>query len=210
MRAAVSSLTANGRTRETGEAPVTDLATGEGSGTATREQRLFFAIWPRVHEREPMLHVQKALRISGRPVPPDNLHMTLAFIGRAERDYATCLREAAAMVQSPAFTLTLDSIGYFRKPRIAWAGPSQLPESLASLHARLLQALAACGYTPGEALFRPHVTLFRKASHPVTDVCSPVSWCVDSFALVESQLTASGARYVIVERYALTTNGAGE
>ena len=93
--------------------------------------RLFFALWPDPAVREQLAKQQQ--HISGRRVPADNLHLTLAFLGVQPRSLLPSLEAALDTLALPALQLTIDRLGYFSKPRIAWAGPSTPPAALMSM-----------------------------------------------------------------------------
>lgn len=171
-----------------------------------RAQRLFFALWPSDKVVQQLRSLQHALSVRGRRVSPDNFHITLAFIGNADLDYARCLRQAAAKVRAAPFTLQLDRLGYFKKPRIAWIGPSHSPEVFAALHSSLVDALTVCGFVAEARPFHPHVTLLRNAECQPVEPCVPLAWPVSDFVLVESKPTAAGVHYSVIQRYALSRN----
>lgn len=166
-------------------------------------RRLFFALWPNAASRRELVSRQEALGLAGRKTAAANLHITLAFIGNADLAYCDCLRQAAATVTAEPFELTLNQLGYFSKPRVVWVGPSQVPVGLEILRAKLLSAIAGCGYTSRDDAFTPHVTLARKAPPVAPQSFSPITWKVDEFALVESCSTAGGVRYESLESYRL-------
>ncbi len=169
-----------------------------------RRKRLFFALWPDGETRARMARLARRLpRRRGRPVPPENLHVTLAFIGPVDAQTARCLEAAAARVPVAPFDLTLDTIGGFRKARVVWLGASRVPAALLRLVAALNEALGDCGHTPDPRPFTPHVTLFRDAepTGEQGDIARPVVWPVRDFALVESVTAPKGAVYRVLKRF---------
>lgn len=99
-------------------------------------------------------------------VRPDNLHVTLRFLGEVEPGTLEQVREAMAVAAASAarFTVVLGGLGGFppgRAPRVVWAGVVVGREGLGALHAALESALVARGI-PGESrAFHSHVTLAR-------------------------------------------------
>lgn len=95
---------------------------------------------------------------------PDNIHLTLRFLGDVPRAATRAVEgamDAAAGAGAP-FTLRLGGLGTFggRRPRVLQLG-ADAPE-LRRLAERLDAALAAeAGFGPREGPFRPHVTLAR-------------------------------------------------
>jgi 2'-5' RNA ligase len=152
-------------------------------------------------------------RRRGRPVPPENLHVTLAFIGPVDEETACCLREAAARVPVVPFDLVLDTVGGFRRARVVWLGVSRVPEALRRLVTGLNEALAVCGYEPDPRPYTPHVTLFRHAE-PGGDegrqLPRPIVWPIREFVLVESATTPRGAVYRVLQRFPAAVDGGAE
>ena len=102
-----------------------------------------------------------------RWVRPENLHITLKFIGDAPPEKLDGLRGALAAVRSkePA-SLSFRGLGFFpneRHPRVFWAGLEASP-NLRTLAADADRALAAQGIPPEERAFEPHLTLARLTS----------------------------------------------
>ncbi len=99
---------------------------------------------------------------------PENLHMTLRFIGEVPEDQAMDIDAALAEVRAPAFALTLDGVGVFgsgRRARILWAGVER-GAALAHLQAKVESALVRCGLPAEERKFSPHITLARLKDAP--------------------------------------------
>lgn len=99
-------------------------------------------------------------------VPPDNLHLTLRFLGEIGPVALERVREAvtAAAATFPPFTVSLGGLGGFpvgRAPRVLWASVVAGGEKIEALFGELEAALVARGI-PGESrAFHPHVTLAR-------------------------------------------------
>lgn len=168
-------------------------------------QRLFFALWPDDAVRHQLAdlaheHGQR----NGRPLPAENLHLTLAFIGAASAARRACLEQVAATVQGEAFSLSLDRLGYWPRPKVLWAGVSETPAALATLVQRLEQALTACDYRPESRPYQAHVTLARKARQPPAQTQIPaITWPVRAFYLAESVTAQAGAQYRVLTRWSL-------
>lgn len=177
-----------------------------GSGTpAESRQRLFFALWPTGEARQALAAVaQRHVRRNGRAVVPENLHITLAFVGGVTADQRVCMEAAAADVTAQAFTVTLDRLGFWQRPKILWAGASVMPPELLRLVAALNAALIPCGHQPETRPFQVHVTLARKAHRPpeVREI-PPIAWPVDAFCLVESVAVEHGSEYRVIGRWPL-------
>lgn len=102
-------------------------------------------------------------------VPPENIHLTLAFLGDVfESDVpglAAGLDGVAAGV--PVFTMTVQGLGTFgppRAPRVVWAGVAAPPRALFDLHRGVEAFLRGAGRRVEERPFAPHLTIGRVRS----------------------------------------------
>jgi 2'-5' RNA ligase len=166
--------------------------------------RVFFAVWPDAAAAEAMAAAGRDARKTsgGRPMRPETLHLTLAFLGEqpAER-LAEAMAVAATRAAAP-FTLTLDRLGYWQHNRILWAGGDCPP--LAALADGLGAALRAAGFRLDARPFAIHATLLRDARCPAPPaLAAPIAWPVSEFVLVESRLSAAGADYRVIGRWPL-------
>lgn len=167
-----------------------------------RPRRLFLAIWPDAPEREWLTHIVHAIA-GGRKTPPENLHLTLVFLGATTADRLACYRQALQDLDVPALTLTLDRLDYWSRSRILWLGASQTPPELPALAQELNRRLAACGFTPERRPFQTHITLARDypGPTPILQLPEPLRWRIDHMALVESLPAERSSRYVVLERW---------
>ena len=152
--------------------------------------RLFFAIWPDAAARERLaaLAVEVAAVAQGKPVPAENLHLTLAFLGEVAPERAEALPAIAAALGAPAFTLRFDRVGSFPRARVAWAGCANPPPGLVHLQAGLSKGLAKGGFALEDRPFAPHLTLARKAKVALPPArIEPLHWKVGELALVASR-----------------------
>lgn len=167
-------------------------------------QRLFFALLPDEAVRKQLRRLQKDLsQAGGRPVPEENLHLTLLFLGNVETDKIDAVRDIAAGVAGCRFDLSLDTFGSFRQnnARVLWLGPSELPPELGALHQALCRQVENIGLPVRKETYRPHVTLVRKADLrqglPENPARS-IPWTARRCALIASKLLPSGSRYEIL------------
>jgi 2'-5' RNA ligase len=155
--------------------------------------KLFFALWPDEETRQALARLQQP--VDGRLIPPEKLHLTMAFLGQQPADALPVLQSILRDVAVPPLTLEIDCYGYFKRPHIAWAGMRAPPAKLLAVQAELMKRLEAAGFsaaTHGE--FKPHVTLAREAQEaPAEFTAAPVLWRVEGLALVESM---PGGAYV--------------
>lgn len=139
-----------------------------------------------------------------RWLPPDQLHLTLRFIGETEDAAIATIRSGLAVITSPAFPLSLQGVGCFpspRRPRVLWVGLNG-GEPLTRLQHEVETAVGNAGIPPEERPFSPHITLARLREHRETDVAPFLArnasfasgpFTVDALHLYSSILTARGA-----------------
>ncbi|MFZ1574594.1 MAG: RNA 2',3'-cyclic phosphodiesterase [Chromatiaceae bacterium] len=167
-------------------------------------ERLFLALWPGVAQRLALARVQGALPPrAGRPTHPEDIHLTLVFLGPASSEQRQCAEAAAGRVRGQPFELTLDRVGSFPRARVLWCGADTAPPPLAGLVLALRAALAGCGFALDERPYRPHATLARKApALEARTLNPPIRWPVDSFVLARGQ-EGPPPRYRILRRWSL-------
>ncbi len=153
--------------------------------------RLFVAVELTGEVREYCRSLQKRLPRGIRPVPPENLHITLAFLG--EQD-PKATRERLRAVRFTPFTVTLDSIGMLPQPRprivcLTGTPAPPLTELVRTIHKVLGQRTTRP--------FRLHLTLGRMKG-PVGITIpkpAPIRLPVRAFSLFNSGLTRGGPAY---------------
>ena len=162
--------------------------------------RLFFALWPDDAVRAELARWSRELHAlcGGRTTRPENLHVTLAFLGGVEEARVAEVERAAGEVAPKTVSLVLDQPGYWKQNRIAWAGASVVPPELEALVSELRGALAKSRIRFDAKSFVSHVTLLRDAREPKgIPALDPILWKVDGFALVQSVTLPRGSRYEV-------------
>jgi 2'-5' RNA ligase len=170
------------------------------------DPRLFFALWPEVEVREALLQqLSNSLQVKGRPHHPDDLHMTLVFLGQLQGRKLECIEQAADAVSGQWFELTIDHTGYWPRPKIVWIAPESTPEPLTQLVDGLKRQLMACGFEPEQRVYKPHVTLYRKAQRiSPWKLEKTIQWPVKEFVLASSNNPGlNNSRYKILQRWSL-------
>ncbi|MFN2309995.1 MAG: RNA 2',3'-cyclic phosphodiesterase [Gammaproteobacteria bacterium] len=177
---------------------------------AADTRRLFFALWPDAAARRALAGLLDGeAPQTGRRVPEDNLHLTLAFVGNVTTAQRTCMEAAAATVEAAPFTVSLERLGYWPRPRVVWAGATATPAALTELVARLNARLSGCGYEPERRPYQAHVTLSRKAqAAPRRRAIAPIVWPAEDFCLVESASGDAGSIYRVLARWPLRSAAA--
>lgn len=172
-------------------------------------RRLFFALWPEGTLRSALAEATlEAVRASGgQPVPEDNLHLTLLFLGGVAERRVAEVADAAHRVRmwhrGMSLEMPLDHLEHWARPRVLCALPGQPPSAAGLLAQALQDQLAAAGFSPDIKPFRPHVTVARKVTRAGSLRMRPVDWRFNAFALIESRTLESGSVYSVVENYPL-------
>lgn len=125
--------------------------------------RLFIAIQLSGKMKEALLDMQGQLRrlgVRGNYTPPENLHLTLAFIG--EYPGPDSIADVLETIDFRPFELRLKGLGSF--PQLWWAGLED-SEALSALVRQLRRSLALNGIPFDKKKFLPHITLVRKPEH---------------------------------------------
>jgi len=95
-----------------------------------------------------------------RLIPPEQMHVTLHFIGDAElQPILDSLRE----IEYQAFTVSIEHLGHFKTGgggAIIWAGIQRSPE-VSGLHAVVSKKLTELGIKTETKPYKPHITLAR-------------------------------------------------
>jgi len=155
-------------------------------------------------------------RLAGvRLVLPEQLHLTLRFIGEVEEQTMLAIKDSLAAAKSPPLTLSLSGAGYFPRgthPRVLWIGltPDRL---LLQLQAEVERAVQAAGI-PGDARpFTPHITIARTKEggrlETIEFARRHASFCsspfrTDSFHLYRSIFCNQKVSHSIISAYQLS------
>jgi RNA 2',3'-cyclic 3'-phosphodiesterase len=172
-------------------------------------KRLFLALWPDQATRSRLAAVQAKLARHPRlqyakPVSAQNFHLTLHFLGEVADDNTEHLGACIADVCAEPFTLNIDRWGYFPKAGVCWIGATNTPAALTSLIGRTAECVTGIIDDYRLPRFTPHITLFRKARHPLNiEQLDPVDWNIDHFVLVSSLTRPQGVEYVCLRDWRL-------
>lgn len=148
-----------------------------------------------------------------RWVKPDNIHLTLKFLGEVPTGDLPAIEHALAQAvsQPPDLSLSLAGVGSFedrRAPRVILAGLGGETGKLNSLVEQIETWLSAAGWPREKRSFHPHLTLgrlpdgmdgaTRRAVAGLTASFQPEAvpaWTVASVYLIRSRLGPGGAGY---------------
>lgn len=164
--------------------------------------RLFFALWPDELTRLELRRLSQAIEAKGfRPVQPQNVHVTLVFLGRVETTSELLIKNGVTGISAKPFVLTFDQLSYWSKPRILCLTCSQTPDEVELLVTALNREVAGCGLQTENRPYRPHITLARHAHYLPDMSFEPIVWRAGSFCLVESCSEPGGVNYKVRQEW---------
>jgi len=162
---------------------------------------------------ERLREVQTGLKREGldiKWVRPENIHLTLKFLGDIQNSDVDAVGNALESAAGPFAPLTLSAAGLgafpsVKRPRVLWAGVRGDLETLSRLHARLEEGLSRLGIEKENKTFKGHLTLGRlKNKVPPDAMIDAVSkygdmasrgFVADTLHLIKSELKPSGPVY---------------
>jgi 2'-5' RNA ligase len=146
---------------------------------------------------------------------PDQMHLTLAFLGEVPQTFV----DAVTQILGPVVTrfrrvdARLSGLGAFpnaKRARIVWAGIGQGRDEVCALQAGVVAALKTVGFQPEPRPFSPHLTI-GWVKIPA-DVGSAVqarfesdSFTVGRVVLFRSVLQPAGPVYSVLAEFPLST-----
>ena len=151
-------------------------------------------------------------------VRPENLHVTLKFIGHTDPVKLDSVRVALSKVRSPQEVhLHFRNIGFFpssKRPRVIWGG-MESSENLPSLAQAVDQQIATVGFPAEDRAFTPHLTLARLDPPGIAPELRAVvekhatrnfgELHTSEFHLIESKLKPSGAEYTTLQSFSFVS-----
>jgi RNA 2',3'-cyclic 3'-phosphodiesterase len=149
-----------------------------------------------------------------RWVRPENLHVTLKFIGYIEPAKSDAIRAALSAVHcSQPVDLIFRGLGFFpneNRPRVLWAGMEASP-NLVALAGAVDRAVASQGIPLETRPFTPHLTLARFDPPGISKELRTAALAgmdrefgllrTGEFHLIESKLKPSGAEYTTLQTF---------
>jgi 2'-5' RNA ligase len=147
-----------------------------------------------------------------RPVSPDAIHVTLAFLGNRPDSDVTTISDVLSGAAGAAPRLMLDGALLLppRRARVLCASISDPDGTLTALQARVSAGLVDAGvFEPESRPFRAHATVARlrpRARPPRSLTVAPerLSFSGGPLTLFESRTHSDGARYEPLVRVTLT------
>ncbi len=142
-----------------------------------------------------------------RLLPKENLHITLIFIGEADKNKAKKVEQALSKVKFSPFTVSLSGAGAYpntRFPRAIWIGGES--KGAHELAAKVENALKGICQKKGK--FSVHLTVARspKSAGDIEGFLKNTGevgeFEVFSFLLMKSTLLPTGASYQVLREFA--------
>lgn len=152
---------------------------------------------------------------NARPVPAEQLHLTLKFIGEVDGSTFLDIQEILGEIIHPKFSLCLKGVGTFPPrgtPRILWAGVEPVKNTIA-LRNSIERELSTINVPREKKKYTPHLTLARLKNSPTPALQNFLAgnaflktpyFPVDTYSLYSSQLSPKGAIHTLESSYSLT------
>lgn len=165
----------------------------------------------------------ESARKAVRWVLPDNIHLTLKFLGEVSEANMQALARLlkVEVLRYQPFSIQISGVGTFpniRRPRVIWAG-SEAPPALAALQHSIEVETRALGYPTEERDFSPHLTLGRVSQNASPAEIAAISQAiagmkigpigtvfVNQIQLIRSDLHPGGAVYTPLINFPLKTS----
>jgi 2'-5' RNA ligase len=168
--------------------------------------RLFFALWPDDQTRLKLVRLSQSIVTQGfRPVHPQNLHITLVFLGQVDAASDLLIKHSVSAISAEPFDLTFDQLSYWSKPKVLCLTCSHTPDEGQTLVAELNREAANCGLQTETRPYQPHITLARHAQYLPNLSIEPMVWRAESFCLVESFSEPGGVNYQVRQQWPFTS-----
>lgn len=122
-----------------------------------------------------------------KPVPAENFHITLSFLGHVATEKVEQLHLALADIDAQQFTTKTTTLGTFKKAQVLYLGV-ELIEELSSLADQCFQINRLLGLPNHHDKYRPHITLTRKHKDiiPIEAIPPAIELTFEQFHLYES------------------------
>ncbi|MDP3142993.1 MAG: RNA 2',3'-cyclic phosphodiesterase [Candidatus Omnitrophota bacterium] len=184
--------------------------------------RTFIAIELNPQIKQELAKIQSELKKSGADakwVKPENIHLTLKFLGATAVDKIETINQALQDVAKnhSSFEMAIAQLGAFPRiesPRIIWLDINQGKEILKNLAREIEEKISVLGFPKENRPFQTHITLARiKSSLNRIDLAKklkettplPLSQRIDKITFLKSTLTPQGPNYEIIKEIDLKT-----
>jgi len=148
-----------------------------------------------------------------RWTPPENLHLTVRFLGHLDLAIARGIADRLAERDMRSFELRLGEVGWFKRGRMArvvWLGLASGQEQIAALAEKVEAECVGAGLEPESRRYHAHLTLARARARdgallpalpPPPDL---EGWRADELVLYRSRPGRGGSVYEPLGRIRLS------
>ncbi|MCK5287205.1 MAG: RNA 2',3'-cyclic phosphodiesterase [Thermodesulfovibrionia bacterium] len=186
--------------------------------------RCFIAIEISEVIKSELLEIEEELKKHGADVrwlKPDNIHLTLKFLGNIKEEIAGKISGIIEAICShyDSFDLTVKGLGIFpnrKSPRVLWVG-IEGNNILSTLQKEVDEGMSSIGLENEKSEFTAHLTLGRirssRGKEALLDAINQRkndnfgSITVKSLSLIKSDLSPTGATYTKISEVSLGTSG---
>lgn len=178
--------------------------------------RTFIAIKLPIQVQSSLSLLQNQLKNSKAPVrwvKPENIHLTLKFLGEVTEEKIEMIMQIMKDITSDkaAFHVHIGTLGAFPKinrPRVLWVGIDKGNQEIKEIAEQLENKIVALGIPKEEKPFSSHITLGRLKSslncqgliQKLSELkCADLQFLVSKITLYKSTLTPQGPIYEIVD-----------
>jgi len=148
--------------------------------------------------------------LQARWVAPENLHVTVWFVGEVTDDRAAAIHAALAPpLATVTFGLSLAGGGAFPPsgpPRVFWLGLDEGRDAVLRVYSEIARRMTTLGFETERRAYSPHVTIARVKGAPrgggravrdalAATVSTPAACRVQAATLFRSRLSPRGASY---------------
>ena len=179
--------------------------------------RTFIAIPLDPHIRQTIAQAQnhlKELDCNIKWVNPENIHLTLKFLGEVKLKKIDAVKQALEdlLKSVKPLPIELTQLGAFpdvKRPRIIWVGLNDDTKAISQLVSALEEALEKIGFKKEGLPFSPHITIGRTRSprnlkalsEAIADYSFPngIGQPAQNVTLFKSTLTSQGPIYEILK-----------
>jgi len=180
--------------------------------------RTFVAIEIPVDIRDQIANLQFDLKgLGGRItwVKPENMHLTLKFLGDTDENLIENISDklAQVVVSHNQFEIKVRGIGAFpnfKKPKVFWIGTEDEKSALVELANKIDKQVSQFGYEREKRRFSAHLTIGRVRDHkgiePVIEKLKkaenfyPGKFEVKALLFIKSELTRQGPIYTVLKK----------
>lgn len=165
------------------------------------------------------LVLQQFLLPVKRKQPPENFHITMLYLGEADRFQLEELDLALSRLEIAPLSIRIEGLGLFGKSKAHNLHACVTPTpALTALHEKLTRLARGCGFTPEQRRFSPHVTLAYLSpgqfNQPELEAAvvrdagfRTEPFVVSDLVLYRAHMRSDGAQYDVLERYPFSAAG---